>query len=67
MDKKYFKVVFKEFNSGHTIEIRKGKIFFVGRIDTYRVTGFCETLDDCLEKSRNMVTNMPEWLKKAIG
>lgn len=67
MDKRHFKEVFREFNFGHTITIHKGEMFYIGCIDTYRATGFCTSQEECLEKCRNMVEDMPEWLKKAIG
>ena len=67
MNKRYFKEVFREFNFGHTITIHKGGIYYVGCIDTYRVTGFCATLDDCLNKTRDILDEMPDWLKKQIG
>lgn len=67
MDKRHFREVFREFNFGHTITIHKGSTFYVGCIDTYRVTSFCATLDECLNKSRDVLSEMPDWLKKQIG
>lgn len=67
IDKRHFKSVFKEFNFGHTIDIRKGRILYVGCIDTYPCTRNYDNLEECLEATRNMVLNPPEWLKKLIG
>lgn len=67
LDKRHFKKVFTEFNFGRTIEIRKGDVFYIGRIDTYEATNFYDNFDECLEKCREMVSNMPGWLVKAIG
>lgn len=67
MDKRHFAEVFREFNFRRTITIHKGKKYYVGCIDTYRVTGFCSDLDECLNRCREMVTDMPAWLVKCIG
>ena len=67
MDKRHFRETFKEFNFGHTITIHKGDVFYVGCIDTYRVTKFFEDFDDCLNETRKVLENMPDWLKKQIG
>lgn len=49
------KVVFKEFNFGQTIEIKKGNILYAGFVDTYRVTPFFTDFDECLAKARDVV------------
>lgn len=62
MNKRHFKLIFKEFNFGHIIEIRKGNMLFVGCINTYPCTKNYYNFDECLEATRSMVLNMPEWL-----
>ena len=66
MNRRYFKEIFRGLNFGHTITVHKGSIFYVGCIDTYRVTGFCATLDECLNKCREILNDMPDWLRKLV-
>ena len=66
MDKRHFKETFKEFNFGHTITIHKGDVFYVGCIDTYRVTKFFADFDDCLNATREVLENIPDWLENKI-
>lgn len=67
MDKRHFREVFRESNSKHIITVHKGSVFYVGCIDSYRVTGLCPTLDDCLGKCREVLNDMPDWLRKLVG
>ena len=67
MDKRHFKEVFKEFNFGHTITIHKGNVFYIGCIDTYKATKFYGNFEECLEKCRELVDDMPVWLLNKIG
>ena len=67
MDKRHFKEVFKEANFGHTITIHKGNVFYVRCIDTYKATKMFSNFDECLNKCREVLNDMPEWLKKEIG
>ena len=60
MDKRHFKEVFREFNFGYTIRVRKGNIFYVAdtvEIDGWR-TKFYLDFDECLEAAREYVDSL---------
>lgn len=67
MDKRHFREVFREFNFCHTITIHKGNVFYIGCIDTYTATKMYSDFDECLNRCRKMVSDMPAWLVNQIG